>query len=103
MATKLIRLNDGTLVEAQVPDGQAEQISGGFAKHVDSTFDKIKPLLLKTCTPIAAAWKELNQDVNVEQAEVEIGIGFEGEGNLYITKSVVSANLKVKLILKPKV
>lgn len=102
MGTKLIQLDDGTLVEVQVPDDQAEQISGGFAERVDATFDKVKPLLIKACKPIAETWKELNQDVNIEQAEVEIGLGFEGEGNLYITRSVMSANLKVKLTLKPQ-
>lgn len=102
MATQLIRLEDGTLIEAQVPDDQAQQISGGFAKKVDASFERIKPLLLKACKPIAAAWKELNQDMEIDSAEVELGIGFEGEGNLYITKAKTEANLTVKLVLKPK-
>lgn len=102
MATRLIRLEDGTLVEAQVPADQAEQISGGLAKRVDTTFEKIKPLLLKTCKPIAESWQELNRDVTIEQAEVEIGLAFEAEGNLYVTKSTAAANLVVKLVLKPK-
>lgn len=102
MATQLIRLEDGTLVEAQVPDDQAQQISGGFAKKVDASFERIKPLLLKACKPIAEAWKELNQDMDIDSAEVELGIGFEGEGNLYITKAKTEANLTVKLVLKPK-
>ncbi|MEO1124980.1 MAG: CU044_2847 family protein [Cyanobacteria bacterium J06639_16] len=102
MATQLIRLEDGTLVEAQVPDDQAQQISGGFAKKVDASFERIKPLLLKACKPIAEAWKELNQDMDIDSTEVELGIGFEGEGNLYITKAKTEANLTVKLVLKPK-
>ena len=102
MATKLIRLEDDILVEAEVSDDQAEQISGGLAKRVDATFEKIKPLLLKTCQPITAAWKELNQEVCIEKAEIELGFGFEGEGNLYITKSKASANLTVKLTIKSK-
>ncbi|MEH2424265.1 MAG: CU044_2847 family protein [Nostoc sp.] len=101
MSTKLIRLDDGTLVEVEVPEEQARQISGGFADKVDATFDKIKPILVKTCKPIAAAWKEINQEMNIEQAEVQIGLSFEGEGNLYITKSKASANLTIKLVLKP--
>lgn len=102
MSTKLIRLEDGTLVEAQVPDDQAQQISGGFAQRVDASFAHVKPLLLKACKPIAETWQELSQEMNIEQAEVELGIGFEGEGNLYITKAKAEANLTVKLILKPK-
>jgi len=102
MATQLIELGDGTLVEVKVEPGQAQPISGGFANKVTTTFDKICPLLAKICRPIADGWKELNQDMNIEQAEVELGLSFEGEGNLYVTKSKAGANLTVKLVLKPK-
>lgn len=103
MATKLIQLEDGTLVEVEVPPDQAQEISSSFAKRVDESFDKIKPILINTCRPITAAWKEISKDMEIEQAEVELGLSFEGEGNLYITKSKAGANLKVKLVLKPKV
>ena len=102
MATKLIELGDGTLVEVEVPPDQAQAISGGLADRVNETFDKIRPILVKTCRPIADAWIEINKDMNIEQAEVELGLSFEGEGNLYVTKSKASANLTVKLVLKPK-
>ncbi len=100
MATKLIQLEDGTLVEVEVPQEQAQQIAGGFADKVDATFEKIKPVLIKVCQPIADVWKEINKDMVVEQAEVQIGFSFEGEGNIYITKSKAGANLTVKLVLK---
>ena len=103
MATKLIKLEDGTLVEVEVPPDQAQQISGGFADRVNETFDKVRPILVNTCRPIAAAWKEISQEMEIEQAEVQLGLSFEGEGNLYITKSKAGANLTVKLVLKPKV
>ena len=102
MATKLIELQDGTLVEIEIPGDQAQQISGGFADRVEATFEKIKPLLLKTCKPIAATWKELNQEMTIDQAEIQLGLSFEAEGNLYITKSTAGANLTIKLVIKPK-
>lgn len=102
MATKLIELEDGTLVQVEVPGNEVQPISGGFADKVGSTFDKIQPLLVRTIRPINAAWKELSQDMNIEQAEIELGLSFEGEGNLYVTRSSASANLTVKLTLKPK-
>lgn len=46
-------------------------------------------------------WKELNKELLVDAAEVELGLGFEAEGNLYITKAKGSANLVVRLTLKP--
>ena len=47
-------------------------------------------------------WQELDQDMNIRQVEVELGIGFEAEGNLYITKAKGRANLTVKFTLSPK-
>jgi hypothetical protein len=102
MANKLIELEDGILVEVEVPEDQAKQISGSLADRVGTTFDKIRPVLVKTCRPIAAAWKEINQEMEIEQAEIQIGFSFEGEGNLYVTKSKAGANLTVKMTLKPK-
>lgn len=102
MATKLIKLDDGTLVEVEVPAGEARQISYGFADKVSSSLDKIRPVLVNACRPITDAWREINKDMLIEQAEVELGLNFEGEGNLYITKSKIGASLTVKLVLKLK-
>ena len=101
MGQRLIKLEDGTLVEVEIPGEEIEEISGGLAEKVKTTFEAVHPILVNSCRPVVKAWKELNQDLKVEQAEVEIGLSFTGEGNLYITKSTASANLKVKLLLKP--
>jgi hypothetical protein len=102
MSNKLIQLENDVLVEVEVPSDQAQQISGRFADRVNTTFEKIQPILIKLCRPITSAWKEINKDLQIEQAEVELGLSFEGEGNLYVTKSKAGANLTVKLVLKPK-
>lgn len=102
MSTQLIELLDGTLVEVEVSDDQPREVSWSFAEKVDVTFDKVKPILINACRPIVAAYQELTQEMSIDQAEVEIGLSFEGEGNLYITKSKAGANLRVKLLLKPK-
>ena len=39
MATKLIRLHDGILVEVEAKAGEPQQVSGGFAEKVDATFE----------------------------------------------------------------
>ncbi len=102
MATKLVRLQEGVLIEIEVPGNQVELIAGGMADKVQGTVDKIKPILITTCQPVVAAWNELDKDMNIDSAEVELGLSFEGEGNVYITKAKAGANLTVKLILKPK-
>lgn len=102
MATKLIELEDGTLVEVEVPDDQAKQISSRSADPVSSTFDKIRPILVNVARPIAQAWQEISQEIQIEGAEVQISFSFEGEGNIYITKAKAGSNLTVKLTLKPR-
>ncbi len=48
MASKLIELEDGTLVEVEVPENKAKPISGGVADKIkDATIDRIKPIILK--------------------------------------------------------
>ena len=102
MASKLIELDDGVLVEVDAEENEAKQISSGAIEAVNSSFAKIKPILKKAVQPIAEVWQELDQDVAIESAEVQINFSFEGEGNIYITKAKAGSNLSVKLTLKPK-
>lgn len=76
MATRLIELEDGVLVEIEIPGDQVEQISGGMADKVDATFHKIRPILINACRPLTAAWNELDQDIHIEKAEIELGLSF---------------------------
>ena len=72
-----------------------------MAEKVDQTVDIIKPTLVKVCRPIIETWSELNQEMHIGQAEVELAFSFDVEGNLYITKAKAGANITVKLTLKP--
>jgi len=103
MASRLIKLEDGTLIEIDQPTAEVEEISGGGLEALkDATIDKIRPILERAIRPIAEVYKELNKDMEVREAEVELGLGFEAEGNLYITKAKGNANLVIKLKLAPK-
>jgi len=102
MPTKLIELNDGMLIEVEAKPDYAQEIAGGFAQKVNATLDQVQPMLIKVCRPIMAAWKELNKDMSIESAEVELCFSFEGEGNIYLAKAKSGANLNLKLTLKPK-
>jgi hypothetical protein len=101
MPRRLIRLgNKGPLVEVEVTENQAQQIAGGIAKTVDVTLDKVKSVLLGTCRPIVAAVKDLRTDEDLEQIEVEMGLSFDIEGNIYITKANFGASVLVRMTLK---
>ncbi len=102
MASRLIKLEDGTFVEVEAAGDEVQQISGGAAEKVNATLDKIKDSLLKTCQPFVAAVKDLRKDVDLEQVEVEVGFSFDVEGNIYITKATIGANVLVRMTLKNK-
>ena len=103
MATKLIQLENGTYIEVEVPADKAQPISKRHADKVKASFEKIQPILENLSEPIAAAFKKLDSTLQVEQAEVEVGFSFEGEGNVYVTKAKAGATLNVKLVVKPKI
>lgn len=100
MTTRLIELADGTLVEITVLGDGVQEISGRLAERVNSTTDRILPVLVNACRPVAAAWRELNKEMVIKEAEIEFGLSFEGEGNVYITRAMAGANLVVKITLK---
>jgi hypothetical protein len=107
MAMKLIKLDNGLMMEVEVTQDEIEQISGGSGRDeiidkVQNSMDTVETILKESVKPIVSAYETLNQDVVLEKAEVEIGIGFSAEGNIFIAKGKGSANLKVKLVLSPK-
>ena len=102
MATKLIELTDGILIEVEAEAGEARRISGGFAEKVGASLNNIQPLLIAISHSLGETWQQINENLDLEKATVEIGLGFEGEGNVFITKAKASANLTVTLELKPK-
>jgi Mg2+/Co2+ transporter CorB len=53
MITKLIKLEDGTLVEVEVLADQPKQIAAVAADKVAKQFDSIKPILIRVCKPIS--------------------------------------------------
>lgn len=100
MTATLIQLEDDITVEVNTPE--AEQVGGGFARKVESKLDVIRPVLLKVSEAVSNTWKEVGRSADVEQAEIDFGLSFGAEGNIYVTKSTIGANLSVKLIIKPK-
>ena len=103
MTTELIQLKDGLLVEVQSnPQDEPKQIVAGAAKLAAGAMDQARELLLKAVEPVASVWNELNRDLTIEQVEIEIGLGFEATGKLFIAQGTGKANLNFKLTVKPK-
>ena len=101
MKPTLIRLQDGTVVEVEPGPQEAQQIAGGM-RRVQASMKDVQPVLVNVARSVRSAWGELNKDMTIEGAEVELGLSFEGEGTVYVAKAKAGANLTVKLVLKPE-
>lgn len=99
MATKLIHLSDDTLIEVEVSPGETRQISGGLPEKVSASFDQLRPVVVSLCRSLAGTMGAVAHDFHVEKTELEFGLSFEGEGNIFVTKAKAGANLVLKLTL----
>jgi hypothetical protein len=102
-ATRLIQLNDGTLVEVEASANDVQEVSSRAAERVQQTLDRVQPLLVHACRPVIAALEEIGENADVDSAELELGFSFEGEGDVYIAKFKGGANLLVRVSLKPRI
>ena len=101
MATKLIRLGDGLLMEVEAEEGAPRRIAARGAKKVELALDQAEDLLRKAVTPVTAVWGELNRDLTIEKVEISLALGFEAQGNLFIARGSGSANLGFRLTVRP--
>ena len=54
MATRLIKLQDGTLVEVEALPNEPQQISSDQVKKVKETIKNIDSVLVAVCQPVIA-------------------------------------------------
>jgi hypothetical protein len=98
----IICFEDGVNVEIDATDAeQPRNAAAGSAAKIQRRFEAVLPTITAICTPLTNVWKELSKDVTMHEAEVELGISFDLEGNIYIAKSQVSTNLKVTFKFSP--
>jgi hypothetical protein len=97
--TKIIPLADGLSVEVDVEDGrQAVSTVGDLATK---GWNQIENVLRTVTKPFVNVYNDLSKEATVSEIEIEIGLSFEAEGGIFIVKSRGSANLSVKVKLKP--
>ena len=90
------------MVEVESKPNEVQNISSEAASKVKQSIEQVRPLLISACQPVIDAWGELNQTMDVEHAEIELGLSFTAEGSVYIVKGTAAANYSVKLTLKAK-
>ena len=103
MATQLIQLRDDLLVEVQAdPNDTPRRIAATAADRTAGAMDQAHELLLKAVQPVASVWDELNRDLTIDEVEIQLGVGFEASGKLFIVQGTGSANFQFTLKVRPK-
>ncbi len=102
MGSALIQLEDGILVEVETSENDPQKVSGGMVRHVQASLDQISPIMTAVVAAITRSWHEIEEDMDVHSASVELGLNFEGEGTVYIAKAKVGSTLTLKLEFTPK-
>jgi hypothetical protein len=105
MATRFLELKDGVIIEIDGPEGVRQEMHTSTAERVDTTMEMVGTMLSRILSPIGEAFKGLHEALDVpiavDTAEVELGVSFSAEGNLFVTKSKGEGTLKVKVAFKP--
>ena len=72
MINQLLELENGTLVEVELEEGTPIPVnSTNMLRGVQSSIDKIQPILINISNKIAETFSKVNRNVNIEKAEIE--------------------------------
>ncbi len=104
MATELVQIENGFLIEVEEskPSNKPRPFSSGKdTRAIENRLSEAKEIIVKAVSNIIPAWDELAGKVKVESAEIEMGLGFEANGNIFIVQGKAKANLSIKLKISP--
>lgn len=105
MSNKFLVLGNDVIVEIGGPLDARTEMHTSTAEKVATTFKAVADTLEKIIEPIANSFRglatELNQPVEIGSAEIEIGISFSAEGNVFVAKSKAEGTLSIKILLTP--
>ena len=104
MSTKFLELKDGVIVEIGAPSEVREEMHASTAERVDTTMRMVASMVGNIVRPLGDAFSHLydalDVQIAVETAEVEMGLSFSAEGQIFIAKSKAEGTLKIKVVFK---
>ena len=101
MATEFITI-DGVLIEIDDTSTGARVVSDENETTIkDKNLSQMTNILTKVSKNLKEAYGAINQEVALKEAEVELSLGFEASGNIFVAKGKATSQLKVKLKFAP--
>ena len=94
---QLIKFKEGITVEVAENPNRVQAVSGKAADKVASGFESATEVLSSIIKTVSRSIKKELEAAGVAEAELEFGVGFSIEGNIYITKTTGEGNLSVRM------
>lgn len=105
MASRYIELRDKIIVEVGSPGEKRQEMHGADLERVDATMELVGDLIEKIARPIGQSFRDmrtaLDVPIEVGSAELEIGVSFSAEGNLFVAKATTEGSLKLTIVFRP--
>ena len=93
----LIRTGEGTLVEINVPSDMPAIFDARLARPVSFSLYSLNKIVGDIYRSVVSSIEDAQ--INASQVEIEFGVAFESEGNIYVTKSRDESNINIKITL----
>jgi hypothetical protein len=104
MATKFLELGDGIFVEIAAPEELREEMHTSTAERVSTTMRSVASMVKDVVRPLADSftnlYEALDVPIAVDAAEVELGVSFSAEGQIFVAKTKGEGTLKLKVVFK---
>lgn len=97
--SQIIHFADGIMVEIAASPDRTAPISGKSAERVPYAFQAATEMVAGVIRSFLASTSKELVAVGIKEAEIEFGIGFSLEGNIYVTKTKAEGNIGIRFKL----
>jgi Trypsin-co-occurring domain 1 len=95
----IVRFADGVLVEITRNPTPAEPVAGKAVERANQAFQAAAEVLATALKAIVSPVQRAVRDSGAKEAELEFGVAFTVEGNIYVTKVTGEGNITIKVTI----
>jgi hypothetical protein len=94
---ELIRFADGVMVEVVSNPDPVTPVAGKTADRISQAFQDASDVMGGVMRSVISSTTRVVRDAGAAEAEIEFGVGFSIEGDIYIAKASGQGNITVKV------
>jgi Trypsin-co-occurring domain 1 len=93
----IVRFADGVMVEISRNPTPAEPVAGKAVERANQAFQAAAEILASALKAVVSPVQRAVRESGAKEAELEFGVAFTVEGNIYVTKVTGEGNITVKV------